>query len=76
MKKLIFGLLAILLITATANSAFASFGGGSGGKPPPCVPEPVSCILFLASGATYAGMRYLRSRKNTNKLDDEISRNL
>ncbi|MDN3515546.1 MAG: hypothetical protein NG747_14250 [Candidatus Brocadia sp.] len=55
------------------NSVFAGFGGGHNNPPPrpPCVPEPVSCLLFIASGATYAGIRYLRVRKSRN-LDKEI----
>lgn len=48
-------------------------GGGKGkgrGGPAPVVPEPMSCLLFLASGATYAGIRYLRARRNSKQLNN------
>ncbi|MBI4688218.1 MAG: hypothetical protein HY756_10670 [Nitrospirae bacterium] len=38
-------------------------GTGADGEVPTVTPEPVSSILFLAGGATLAGRRYLKRRK-------------
>lgn len=70
-KKLPVGLSMVLFLFAVlVNSVFAghNHGGGSGGNPP-VVPEPISCLLFLASGATYAGIRYLRARRKSKDLE-------
>lgn len=72
-KKLKIGLTVFFLSSSVfANSVFAEFGGGSN---PPVVPEPVSCLLFLASGATYAGIRYLRARRNSKKFSKHLYEN-
>lgn len=71
MKSTFFrGFLIVFLSAMFMSSVYA--GGKGSRKCPPPVPEPVSCLIFLASGATYAGMRYLRGRKKSNGLDKEI----
>ena len=69
-KKLVIGLMAGFISSAIlVNTVFAEFGGGSN---PPAVPEPVSILLLLASGGTYAGIRYLRTRRNSKKLNRDF----
>ena len=71
MKKMMIGLLtAFILLVSTSSNVFAQHTGG-GHRPIP-VPEPVSILLFVASGVTYAGIRYLRARRRSKNLDKEI----
>ena len=66
MKKMMVGLLtAFVLSVSISSNVFA----GAGRRPIP-VPEPVSILLLVASGGTYAGIRYLRARKNSKKLNN------
>ena len=77
-KMLVIGFVISLLIgIVTVNSVYAdnNKGGGKGGNPPPCIPEPVSILLLLASGATYAGIRYLRARRNSKNLNETNTNN-
>ena len=77
-KMLVIGFVISLLIgIVTVNSVYAdnNKGGGKGGNPPPCIPEPVSMLLLLASGGTYAGIRYLRARRNSKKLNETNTNN-
>ncbi len=68
MKKVSLGFIIVfLLCTVFISGVFAQSTKGGGRRPIP-VPEPVSILLFLASGGTYAGIRYLRARKNSKKL--------
>ncbi len=72
-KKLIMGVGVFLLsISTVLTSADAATGGGRRGNPP-SVPEPVSCILVLAGGATLAVVRRLRNRRNSNHQDTDNS---
>lgn len=66
-KKLLTGLLIILLLAGTTNSALAK-GKGKGKRRPPVTPEPISSLLFLTSGATYLGMRIWKRKRNVKLL--------
>ena len=67
MRKMMVGVLtAFILSVSISSNVFAHTGGGH--RPIP-VPEPVSILLLLASGATYAGIRYLRARRNSKKFN-------
>ncbi|GAN31936.1 MAG: PEP-CTERM sorting domain-containing protein [Candidatus Brocadia sp.] len=68
MEKWTLGILTLLIsLTISLNSVFAKSGGG--GRPVP-VPEPVSCLLFLAGGATLVTLRRLRSKKNSKVFNE------
>lgn len=70
-KKFIIGIAAIFISVGTVLSiADAGTGGGRRGVPP-TVPEPVSCILVLAGGATLEVVRRLRKRRNSKILDQD-----
>ncbi len=67
MRKMMVGLLTAFILSVSISSNV--FAGG--GRRPIPVPEPVSILLLLASGGTYAGIRYLRARKNSKKLSKD-----
>lgn len=68
-KKVNVGLFVVfLLFAASAYSAFGGFGGGKGGRAP-VVPEPMSCLLFLASGAAYAGIKVSEGKKEFKAIE-------
>ena len=69
MKKMMVGLsTAFILLVSISSSVFADGERRPIPRPPIPIPEPVSILLFVASGATYAGIRYLRARKNSKKI--------
>jgi len=71
MRKMMVGLLtAFILSVSISSNVFAE-----GGRRPIPVPEPVSILLLLASGGTYAGIRYLRARRNSKKLNETNTNN-
>ena len=59
-------LISISTLLATANAG--GTGGGRRGGPPP-VPEPLSCILLLAGGATLAAYRRWKSKCRSKELE-------
>ncbi|MDN3515615.1 MAG: hypothetical protein NG747_14615 [Candidatus Brocadia sp.] len=66
MKKVTIGILVVFVLsTASINSVFA--GGGRRTVP---APEPVSCLLFLAGGATLAALQRLRNKRNAKTLNE------
>lgn len=68
MKKIFLCFIALFFTSLVfIGGTFADNPTGGGRRP--IVPEPVNCLLFLASGATYAGIRYLRARMNARKFD-------
>ena len=70
MRKMMVGLLtAFILSVSISSNVFAD------GRRPIPVPEPVSVLLLLASGGTYAGIRYLRARRNSKKLNETNTNN-
>lgn len=67
-KKIILGVgIFFLSISTILNSADAGAGGGRRSVPP-SVPEPLSCILVLAGGATLAAIRRIKNRRNSKNM--------
>ncbi|HHT9137254.1 MAG TPA: hypothetical protein ACFYEK_08445 [Candidatus Wunengus sp. YC60] len=70
-KKLTLGVGIFLISLITVfNFAEAGSGGGRRGTSP-TVPEPVSCILVLAGGATLEVVRRIRNRRNSKNSDHQ-----
>ncbi|MEP9410199.1 MAG: hypothetical protein HRF42_02130 [Candidatus Brocadia sp.] len=68
MKRLTFGVLAVAMsLTISLNSVFAKSVSGGGRRPMPA-PEPVSCLLFLAGGATMVAIRRLKIKWDSKTL--------
>ena len=59
--------LSLSLLLATSSFVFAKNSHPHPGKPQGNAPEPVSCLLLLAGGATLVGLRRWRNKKNSNK---------
>lgn len=65
MRNIMVGLLtAFILLVSISSNVFAD------GRIPIPAPEPVSMLLLLASGGTYAGIRYLRARRDARKSNN------
>ena len=80
MKKKLFAVLGGVVLSASVlvlnAQAGGSVGSSRGGNPPKPVPEPLSCVLLLAGGATLAALRRWKSKKNASKEIDENTSNL
>ncbi|MFO0795113.1 MAG: PEP-CTERM sorting domain-containing protein [Candidatus Brocadiaceae bacterium] len=80
MKKRLFVVLGGVVLSASVfvlnAHAGGSVGSSRGGKPPKPVPEPISCVLLLAGGATLAALRRWKSKKNSSKEVEENAGNL
>ncbi len=72
MKKTLYSglLVVVLLFTVLISNVFAHHKpdhpippGWKKKLPPGCVPEPISLVIFLTSGATCLGMRLWKGRR-------------
>lgn len=71
-RMLTIGMSSLLLCSLLLiNNVYADrTGGGKGGKPSHA-PEPVSCALLLAGGATLAALRRWKSKKSSKNLHNK-----
>jgi len=70
-KKFITIMVVVFVSIGTIMSiANAGTGGGRRGVPP-SIPEPLSCILILAGGATLEAIRRLRNRRNSKNSNQD-----
>lgn len=79
MKKKLFAVLGGIVLSASVlvlNAQADSVGSKRNGNPPKPVPEPISCVLLLAGGATLVALRRWKSKKNSSKEIDENTSNL
>ena len=79
MKKRLFAVLGGVLLSASVlvlNAHANGVGSSNHGKPPSPVPEPISCVLLLAGGATLVALRRWKSKKSSSKEVEENTSNL
>jgi hypothetical protein len=79
MKKRLFAVVGGILLSASVfvlNAHADSVGSTRHQTPPKPVPEPLSCVLLLAGGATLAALRRWKSKKNSSKEVEENTSNL
>ncbi len=79
MKKRLFVVLGGVLLSVSVfvlNAHADGVGSSRHGTPPKPVPEPLSCVLLLAGGATLAALRRWKSKKNSSKQVEENTNNL
>lgn len=79
MKKKLFAVLGGVVLSASVlvlNAQADSVGSTRGGNPPKPAPEPISCVLLLAGGATLVALRRWKNKKNASKGIDENTTNL
>lgn len=73
MKKRIYAVLGGLVLSVSVfvlNAHAGTVGSSRNSTPPKPVPEPLSCILLLAGGASLAALRRWKSKKGSFKEEN------